>query len=67
MAFTPAALRFFRGLARNNNKEWFEARRAEYEGEVRDPMGDLIGEMDARFVKFAPEIGGDPKRSMFRG
>ena len=25
MPFTPAALRFFRGLAKNNNKEWFEA------------------------------------------
>jgi uncharacterized protein (TIGR02453 family) len=66
MAFTPAALRFFRALAKNNNKEWFEAHRAEYEREVREPMRDLIGEMDARFLKFAPEIGGDPKRSMFR-
>ena len=66
MPFTPAALRFFRGLAKNNNKEWFEAHRADYEGEVREPMRDLIGEMNARFTKFAPEIGGDPKRSMFR-
>ena len=66
MAFTPAALTFLRGLAKNNNKEWFEAHRAEYESEVRAPMRDLIGEMDARLAKFAPEIGGDPKRSMFR-
>ena len=66
MAFTPAALRFLRGLAKNNNKEWFEAHREEYETELRAPMRDLIGEMDARMRKFAPEIGGDPKRSMFR-
>ena len=66
MAFTPAALRFLRGLAKNNNKEWFEAHREEYETELRVPMRDLIGEMDARMRKFAPEIGGDPKRSMFR-
>lgn len=66
MPFTPAALRFLRGLAKNNNKPWFEAHRAEYEQEVREPMRDLIGEMDARFAKFAPEMGGDPKRSMFR-
>jgi uncharacterized protein (TIGR02453 family) len=66
MAFTPASLRFFRGLAKNNNKEWFEAHRAEYEAEVREPMRDLIGEMNERLAKFAPEIGGDPKRSMFR-
>src|SRR5690348_13697257 len=66
MPFTPAALRFFRGLAANNKKEWFEAHREEYENEIREPMRELIGEMDARFAKFAPEIGGDPKRSMFR-
>ena len=66
MPFTPAALRFFRNLAKNNNKPWFEAHREEYETEVREPMRDLIGEMNARFAKFAPEIGGDPKRSMFR-
>jgi uncharacterized protein (TIGR02453 family) len=66
MAFTLAALRFLRGLAKNNNKPWFEAHRAEYERELREPMRDLIGEMDARLAAFAPEIGGDPKRSMFR-
>ena len=66
MTFKPAALTFLRGLAKNNNKEWFEAHRAEYESEVRAPMRDLIGEMDARLAKFAPEIGGEPKRSMFR-
>ena len=66
MTFTPAALRFLRGLAKNNNKEWFEAHRAEYENEVREPMRDLIGEMNAKLTTVAPEIGGDPKRSMFR-
>ena len=66
MPFTPGALRFLRGLAKNNNKTWFEAHRAEYENDVREPMRDLIGEMNARLATFAPEIGGDPKRSMFR-
>jgi uncharacterized protein (TIGR02453 family) len=59
-------LAFLRGLKRNNNKPWFEAHRTEYEREVRDPMRELIAEMDARFRRSAPEIGGDPKRSMFR-
>ena len=45
MPFTPAALTFFRGLAKNNKKEWFEAHRVEYESEVREPMSELIGEM----------------------
>ena len=66
MTFNPAALRFFRGLAAHNDKQWFEAHRSDYEQEVRDPMYELIEEMFARFRGFAPEIGGDPKRSMFR-
>jgi uncharacterized protein (TIGR02453 family) len=66
MAFTKRALGFFRGLARHNEKLWFEGHRAEYETEVRGPMRDLIADLDTRFAEFAPEIGGDPKRSMFR-
>jgi uncharacterized protein (TIGR02453 family) len=66
MPFTKHALGFFRGLARHNDKPWFEAHRDEYETEVRQPMRDLIEDLDTRFAEFAPEIGGDPKRAMFR-
>jgi Conserved hypothetical protein (DUF2461) len=40
--FQPAALRFLRDLARNNEKAWFEANRDVYEREVRDPMRLLV-------------------------
>lgn len=66
MPFTQRSLRFFRGLARHNEKSWFEAHRGEYENDVRQPMRELIEELDTRFAQFAPEIGGNPKRSMFR-
>lgn len=66
MPFTPATLRYLRGLARNNRKPWFEAHRAEYEAAVKGPMHELIEELDVRLARFAPEIIGDPKRSMFR-
>ena len=66
MPFTKRSLTFFRQLARNNEKSWFEAHRDEYENEVRAPMRELIEELDTRFAEFAPEIGGDTKRSMFR-
>src|ERR1044072_3958455 len=66
MSFTPASLRFFKQLAANNNKEWFEAHRDTDENDVRAPMRELVEELDVRFARFAPEIGGDPKRSMFR-
>jgi uncharacterized protein (TIGR02453 family) len=66
MPFTPDSLRFLRGLAKNNNKPWFEAHRDDYEQTVREPMRELIEEIDARMRRFAPEMGGDPKRTMFR-
>ncbi len=66
MAFSAATLTFLRGLKRHNERPWFEAHRAEYEAVVKDPMRDLIEEMDVRLARFAPEIIGDPKRSMFR-
>lgn len=64
--FGPGALRFLRGLARNNRREWFEARRAVYEAEVREPMRALVEEMDIRLARLAPELTGDPRRSIFR-
>jgi len=64
--FRPAALRFLRALARNNTREWFQAHRDEYEQEVRGPLAALVEEMDVRFAELAPEIVGDPKRSLFR-
>jgi uncharacterized protein (TIGR02453 family) len=66
MAFTTASMQFLRGLAKHNNKPWFEAHRADYEQYIRDPMRRLIEEMDNRFRRIAPEFTGDPKRSMFR-
>ncbi len=66
MPFTPATLRFLRGLARHNERPWFEAHRPEYEAFVRAPMRELIEEMDVRLARLAPEIIGDPQRSMFR-
>src|SRR5437899_621447 len=66
MPFSTATLAFLRGLKRHNQKTWFEAHRAEYEGVVKRPMLELIEEMDVRLARFAAEIIGDPKRSMFR-
>lgn len=66
MTFSSATLKFLRGLKARNAKPWFEAHRAEYEAVVKAPMQALIEELDVRLARFAPEIVGDPKRSMFR-
>jgi uncharacterized protein (TIGR02453 family) len=64
--FTTATYRFLRALKRNNRRDWFEAHRAEWELAVRDPLRDLVEEVDARLATRLPEIVGDPKASIFR-
>ena len=64
--FPIDAQRFFRGLAKNNNKAWFEANRTRYEVGVREPLKALVEALDAELAGMAPEITGDPKRSLFR-
>src|SRR5256885_11045667 len=66
MPFTTRSLHFLRDLAHNNKKPWFEGHRDDYEAHIRAPMRALIEEMDVRFARFAAELTGDPKRSMFR-
>ena len=63
--FGPGALRFLRGLARQNNKEWFDAHRPAYEQEIKRPLLALIEEVDVRLARLAPELVGT-KKSMFR-
>src|SRR5258706_173838 len=64
--FSAESLAFLRGLARNNRKPWFDAHRVQWERDVKEPMAELVQEMDLRLAKVAPEMVGDPKRSVFR-
>ena len=64
--FTERGLRFLKALGRHNDREWFGAHRAEYDAHVRDPMRALVEEMDVRLARVAPEMVGDPARSIFR-
>jgi uncharacterized protein (TIGR02453 family) len=64
--FGPEAIRFLGRLERNNRRDWFERHRPVYEREIRDPMRALVEEMDVRLARLAPELVGDPKRSIFR-
>ena len=64
--FRPAAMSFFRRLKRRNTRDWFEANRDLYEDSVRRPLQALVEEVDVRLARVAPEILGDPRRSIFR-
>ena len=64
--FKPAAFAFLRSLKKHNEREWFERNRGTYETELRAPLAALAEEVDVRLATLAPEIVGDPKRSLFR-
>jgi len=64
--FSPEALKFLRGLVRNNDRDWFEARRDVFEREIRERMLSVIGEVNDALAGFAPEHVRDPRKAMFR-
>ena len=64
--FTRRTLTFLRALKRNNDRDWFRARKAEYETHVRGPMIELLARLADDFRRFAPELIADPKVSLFR-
>jgi len=64
--FPPEALKFLRGLKRNNRREWFLAHRDEYETFVRGPMLEIIQRLAGDLHAFAPDIVCDPKTAMYR-
>ena len=66
LRFTPATLAFLRALKRNNDREWFKARRERYERDVREPMIAVIERLAVDFKTFAPEIVASPKASLYR-
>ena len=64
--FTRKTISFLRALKRNNDREWFRARKPEYEQHVRGPMIELLARLAGDFTAFAPELVADPKVSLFR-
>ena len=67
--FTPKFFRFFRELAANNNREWFQANKSRYENDVREPMQRFIADFAPRLRKLNRNYLADPRPvggSMFR-
>jgi len=64
--FGPQAQPFFKALGFHQTKEWFEANRAIYEGEIKGPLGDLVEDLASRFAKAGTPLKGDRKASLFR-
>jgi uncharacterized protein (TIGR02453 family) len=66
LCFTPEALRFLRGLRRNNRREWFEERRDVYERAVKQPMVALVERVTAGMADYAPAHVRPASKCIFR-
>jgi len=64
--FHEEALRFLRGLRRNNRREWFESRRPIFERELKAPMLALIESVCSAMVDYAPNHIRPANRILFR-
>lgn len=66
LGFTAKTLSFLRALKRNNRREWFHERRADYDTHVHAPMVALVEQLGHDFARVAPDLVASPKVSMFR-
>ena len=64
--FSVETLQFLRALKRNNDRDWFKARRDRYDRFVRAPMVDVIEQLDRDFRRLAPELVASPRLSLYR-
>jgi uncharacterized protein (TIGR02453 family) len=66
--FPKEALLFLDSIRKNNNKEWFEVHRSEYEEYILNPSRAFVQEMGDHLMALEPTIDFEPKinKSLFR-
>jgi len=66
--FDKKALTFLKSIQENNNKEWFEAHKSEYERLILEPSRAFVVEMGEHLQALVPTINAEPKinKSLYR-
>jgi len=66
--FGKKTLAFLSSIKKNNNKEWFEAHRTEYEELILNPSRAFVVEMGEHLQALEPTINAEPKinKSLYR-
>ena len=64
--FPVEGIQFFRGLARNNTRDWFLPRKAVFETKVKAPMQELVAVLNASLLEYAPDYVTDPAKAVYR-
>jgi uncharacterized protein (TIGR02453 family) len=64
--FSPDAVQFLADLAANNDRSWFQPRKAEYERLLKEPLEAFIAALRDRLDARGVPLRADPARSPFR-
>ena len=64
--FRPEAIQFLVDLAANNDRAWFQPRKAQYEELLKEPFEAMIAALADRLEARGVPMLADPKRSPFR-
>jgi len=64
--FSRDALQFLVDLALNNDRNWFQPRKAEYERLLKEPLEALIADLAIELDRRDVPLQADPKKSPFR-
>ncbi|HWC78132.1 MAG TPA: DUF2461 family protein [Blastocatellia bacterium] len=59
--FSPSLFRFLRGLTANNNKEWFDAHRRQYEDDLLGVAKAFVGELGPILHMLNQELETEPR------
>ncbi len=64
--FSPDAIQFLADLASNNERSWFQPRKAEFERLLKNPLEALCVALGEEFERRDIPLSADPARSPFR-
>ncbi len=60
---TPALFRFLKELRQHNDRDWFNANKDRYVGDVRDPLVAFVAAVAPKLSAISPHIVADPRPS----
>jgi len=60
---TPALFDFMSELAENNDRDWFEGHKSDYESRVREPLRAFIRDIEAPLASVSAHIVADDRKS----
>jgi uncharacterized protein (TIGR02453 family) len=64
--FPAEGMAFFRGLKKNNTRDWFQPRKPIFDEKVKAPMLELVAAVQYQMLAFAPDYIQDPNKAIYR-